>query len=258
MSKKALAVISFGTTYPQARQAIEEIEKSLRDALPEYDFFRAFTSGMVARKIERLEGIKIPSPAELMEQLVAEGYDEVLCQSLHVMPGVEYEKMLAQIAPYGEKLAKLLVGKPMLFAVRDYEHICAGLMERIPLQAADEAYVYMGHGTEHFANATYSQVENMFAFLGAERVLVGTVEGFPDLEYIRRCLKRLAVRKVTLAPFMIVAGDHAQNDLAGDEEDSWKSVLEADGYEVSVDLSGLGEFDTVRELFVVHALEAEC
>lgn len=256
MSKKALAVISFGTTYPQARKAIGHIENDLCAALPEYDFYRAFTSGMVIRKIEREEGVKIPNPAELMQQLADAGYEEVLCQSLHVMPGLEYEKMLAQLAPYREKFQKLTVGKPMLFETGDYEHICERLLRDLPALAEDAAYVYMGHGTEHFANATYSQVENMFRFLGAERVFVGTVEGFPDLEYIRRRLKKHGVRKVTLAPFMIVAGDHAQNDLAGDEEDSWKSILEADGYEVTADLRGLGDMDAVRELFTQHALAA--
>ena len=257
MSRKALAVISFGTTYPQARAAIGHIEQALRDALPEYDFFRAFTSGMVIRKIAREEGVQIPNPAELMQQLADAGYEEVLCQSLHVMPGMEYDKMLAQVAPYQETFQKLSIGKPMLFETGDYEHICARLMQDFPVLAEDEALVYMGHGTEHFANATYSMVENMFRFLGAERVFVGTVEGFPDLEYVRSCLKKHGVRKVTLAPFMIVAGDHAQNDLAGDEEGSWKSILEADGYAVKTDLRGLGDMDAVRELFTAHALAAK-
>ncbi len=254
MSRKALAVISFGTTYPQARTAISRIEKSLCEVLPDYDFYRAFTSGMVIRKIVQEEGVKVPNPSELMEQLSEAGYDEVLCQSLHVMPGLEYEKMLAQFAPFRQKFKTFTVGKPMLFCADDYAHICGQLLQTMPSLEAQQAFVYMGHGTEHFANATYSQVENMFRFLGAERVFVGTVEGFPDLEYIRRRLKQHKIHQVTLAPFMIVAGDHAQNDLAGEEPDSWKSILEADGYQVEVDLRGLGDIDAVQELFVRHAL----
>lgn len=257
MSKKALAVISFGTTYPAARRAIAEIEQTLCAAFPDYDFFRAFTSGVVIRKIERQEGIKIPTPEQLMAQLAADGYDEVVCQSLHVMPGIEYEKMLGQLAPYRERFSRLAVGKPMLYELADFEHICAGLLEVMGPRADDTAYVYMGHGTEHYANATYSQVENIFRFLGEDRVIVGTVEGFPALEHVRHGLQKLAVRKVILAPFMIVAGDHAQNDLAGDEEDSWKSVLEADGYEVATDLRGLGELKTVQRLFAQHARDAQ-
>lgn len=256
MSKKALAVISFGTTYPRARQAIAQIEDRLRQALPDYDFFRAFTSGMVIRKIEREEGVRIPNPAELMEQLAAAGYEEVLCQSLHVMPGMEYEKMCMQLLLYRERFRVLSTGKPMLFHAEDYAEICRRLLREIPALADDEAYVYMGHGTEHFANATYSQVENMFRSMGAERVYVGTVEGFPGLDYIRGRLKWHGVRRVTLAPFMIVAGDHAQNDLAGEQEDSWKSILQADGYEVATDLRGLGELDAVGELFCAHACQA--
>lgn len=256
MSKRALVVVSFGTTYPQARAAIDHIEQALREAFPEYDFFCAFTSGMVIRKIEREEGVRIPNPEELMQKLGQAGYDEVLCQSLHVVPGLEYEKMLSQLLPYREQFAKLAVGKPMLCGAEDYEYICRHLMQQLPALGEDEAYVYMGHGTAHFANAAYSQTENMFRHLGAERVYVGTVEGFPDLAYIRRRLQKRGVRRVTLAPFMIVAGDHAQNDLAGDGEDSWKSILEADGCEVCAVLRGLGEQAAVRELFVRHAQAA--
>lgn len=256
MSKKALAVISFGTTYPQARQAIARIEAQLCRALPGYDFFRAFTSGMVIRKIEREEGVRIPNPAQLMEQLAAAGYEEVLCQSLHVMPGMEYEKMCMQLLSCRGSFTSMRIGKPMLFHAADYAEICRGLLREIPALAPDEAYVYMGHGTEHFANATYSQVENMFRALGAERVYVGTVEGFPGLDYIRGRLKLHGVRRVTLAPFMIVAGDHAQNDLAGAEDDSWKSILQADGYEVQTDLRGLGERDDIGALFAAHARAA--
>lgn len=257
MSKKALAVISFGTTYPEARRAIAQIENDLRAAFPDYDFYRAFTSGMVIRKIAREEGVTIPNPADLFAQLAADGYEEVLCQSLHVMPGLEYEKMLEQMAPWRTRFARFAVGKPMLYEAGDYRQICESLLNGLPALAADEAYAYMGHGTEHFANATYSQVENMFRFLGAERVYVGTVEGFPDLAYIEKRLARHGVRRVTLAPFMIVAGDHAQNDLAGPEEDSWKSILTAAGYDVTTDLRGLGDRDAVRSLFVSHCRAAQ-
>ncbi|WP_283674585.1 sirohydrochlorin cobaltochelatase [Butyricicoccus sp. Marseille-Q5471] len=256
MGKKALAIISFGTTYPQAREAIVCIENRLRQAFPEYDFYRAFTSGMVIRKIEREENIKIPNPAELMEQLAAEGYEEVLCQSLHVIPGVEYEKMLGQLASYRDRFACLRIGRPMLFEASDYEAICKSLLDQIGVLDEDAAYVYMGHGTTHFANAAYSQVENMFRSLGAEHVYVGTVEGFPDLAYVESRLLKRGIKRVTLAPFMIVAGDHAQNDLAGDE-DSWKTALKSAGYAVQTELCGLGELDAVGELFVAHCAQAE-
>lgn len=255
--KKALAVISFGTTYPDARKAITRIEDELRAALPDYDFYRAFTSSIVRKRIEREEGVRVPSPAELMETLLAAGYTEVRCQSLHVMPGIEYEKMCGELALFREKFEHFALGAPLLATPGDCRAVCEGLLAELPVLGEDEAWVYMGHGTEHFANAVYSEVENQFRALGAERVYVGTVEGFPGLDYLRARLAARRVKKVTLAPLMIVAGDHAQNDLAGGGDDSWKSILLRDGYAVDVKLRGLGDIAAVRARFAAHCREAE-
>lgn len=255
MTKRALAIISFGTSYPDARHAIEVLEQSLANSMPGYDFYRAFTSGMIIRKIEREEGIHIPNPAELMEQLQKAGYEEVICQSLHVIPGLEYEKMCAQIRQAAGQMT-VKIGQPMLTSQEDYITVCQALLGEIPALAADEAYVYMGHGTEHAVNAAYSQIENTFRFLDAERVYVGTVEGFPALDYVQKRLRAHNIHKVWLAPFMIVAGDHAQNDLAGEEKDSWKSILTAEGYEVEIVLRGLGTIPGIGELFISHCQDA--
>ena len=250
--KKALAVISFGTTLPDARQAIEMIEKNLSDALPGYDFYRAFTSSIVRKRIRETEGLEIPGAGELAERLFAAGYEEVRCQSLHIMPGLEYEKMCRELAPYREKFVKFTIGAPLLSEPEDCRAVCEGLLSELPALAEDEAVVYMGHGTTHFANAVYSELENRFRDLGAKRVYVGTVEGFPGLDYIRSRLRNRNVRRVTLAPLMVVAGDHARNDLAGDGPDSWRSILLGDGYDVRLDLRGLGELPAVRERFAAH------
>ncbi len=257
MSKKALMVVSFGTTYPDARRAIENLEERLCAAFPGYDFYRAFTSRMVARKIEREEGVYIPSPAELLEQLADAGYEEVRCQSLHVIFGQEYEKLMEQLRPFGGRFERLLAGEPLLWDTQDYLRLTAALLEEMPRLAEDEAYVFMGHGTEHPANAAYALVENCFRYHGAERVYVGTVEGFPHFDYVLARLNRREVTNVHLAPLMIVAGDHAQNDLAGEEEDSWKSRLESEGYGVEIHLTGLGELDAVGDIFVDHCKQAQ-
>lgn len=249
--KKALAVISFGTSYPDARRAIERLERALAAARPDYDFYRAFTSGMIRRKIAREEGQIIPSAGELMQQLAAAGYDEVVCQSLHVIPGNEYEKMCAEIAPFRGKFAALPIGKPLLFDSADYERCCRALLPQLPALAADEAFVFMGHGTDHFANAAYALAENTFRALGAERVYIGTVEGTPDFAYVESRLRARQIRKVYLAPFMIVAGDHAQNDLAG-EADSWRARLSQAGFATEVILRGLGEYEAIAQLFIEH------
>ena len=256
MPKKALMVVSFGTTYPEARRAIESLEARLHEAFPDYDFYRAFTSRMVARKIEREEGVYIPSPAELLEQLAAQGYEEVRCQSLHVIFGIEYEKLTAQLAAYRARFRVLTAGAPLLWESEDYLQLTRALLTQMPALAEDEAYVFMGHGTEHPANAAYALVENCFRWHGAERVYIGTVEGFPHFDYALARLRHHGVKRVHLAPLMIVAGDHAQNDLAGEDEDSWKQRLASEGYETQTHLIGLGELDAVAEIFIAHCRAA--
>ena len=233
-------------------RAIENLEERLCAAFPGYDFYRAFTSRMVARKIEKEEGVYIPSPAELLERLADEGYEEVRCQSLHVIFGQEYEKLMEQLRAFRGRFTRLSAGAPLLWDTQDYLRLTRALLERMPRLAEDEAFVFMGHGTEHPANAAYALVENCFRYQGAERVYVGTVEGFPHLDYVLARLSRREVTNVHLAPLMIVAGDHAQNDLAGEEEGSWKSRLESEGYGTEVHLTGLGELDEVADIFIDH------
>lgn len=257
MGKKALVVASFGTVEPEARKAIERIEEQLRAAFPDHDFFRAFTSRVVAARIEREQGERIPAPDELLAKLAAEGYEEVRCQSLHVIFGQEYEKLLAQVEPYRSRFAKLLVGKPLLWETPDYLRLTSELLAVMPKLDSDEAYIFMGHGTAHPANAAYALVENCFRYHGAERVYVGTVEGFPHLDYILARLYRHEVTHVHLAPLMIAAGGHAHNDLAGPREGSWKSRLEGEDFLVDLHLNGLGEVPAVGAMFVDHCRAAE-
>ena len=258
MSKKALLVVSFGTSFDEALPAIVNIEETCKKAFPEYDFFRAFTSGMIIRKLKRTRQQIIHSPEEIMEQLAGEGYEEVICQPTHIINGMEYEKMMNMLAPYKAKIPLIRVGTPLLTEEEDYKKACEIVMKEIKLpMAEDEAFVLMGHGTEHFANSAYCQFENMLRTLGYENTYVGTVEGFPGLDYVIRRLKLRQIKKVYLMPLMIVAGDHARNDLAGAEEDSWDSILKAAGFETQIILKGLGEIDAIAEMFVEHLRQAK-
>ena len=255
--KKAIAAVSFGTSFPDARLAIEHIETRLMSRFYDRDFFRAFTSGMITRKIAREEGIVIPSAGELAEQLLRSGYTDVLFQSLHIIAGSEYEKFLSQIAPFVEFFERVSIGKPLLYHAEDYAETCRVLLENMPPEQDGEAVVFMGHGSEHPMNAVYSQLENTFRTMPRERVYVGTVEGFPELDYIVNRLRRSNIRRVHLAPLMIVSGEHAKNDLAGKDADSWVSQLTAAGFEVAVNLLGIGEYDGIAELIVKHAEAAD-
>ena len=198
------------------------------------------------------------NPDEVMKRLVAEGYEEVICQPTHIINGLEYDKMMNMLLAYKDQIPTIKVGNPLLTEEEDYKEACEIVMQELekPL-AQDEAFVFMGHGTEHFANSAYSQFENMLRDLGHESTYVGTVEGFPSLDYVIRRLKIRDIKKVYVMPLMIVAGDHARNDLAGAEADSWDSILKADGFETEVIMKGLGEIDAIAEMFVKHLKKAE-
>ncbi len=258
MGKKALVVISFGTSFKEAIPAIINIEETCKKAFPDYDFYRAFTSGMIIRKLARTKNIVIHNPDEIMQQLAEDGYEEVLCQPTHIINGYEYEKMMKMLAKYKEHISEIKVGKPLLTEEEDYKEACEIVMKELtaPLQE-QEAFVFMGHGTEHYANSAYCQFENMLRDLGYESTYVGTVEGFPSLDYVIRRLRRRNIKKVYIMPLMIVAGDHARNDLAGAEADSWDSILKAEGFETKVILKGLGENDAIADMFVKHLNKAE-
>lgn len=257
MGKRALVIVSFGTTSPQARRAIENIENHLAAQMPGYDCFRAFTSSRVLARLRREQGLEIHTPAEQMQQLLEQGYTEVACQTLHILNGWEYEKMCRQIEPFAKQFEVFRLGKPMLTDFADYRDCCGIIARHTPMPQDGEALVLMGHGSDHFSNAAYSQLENVMEYLGMESVFVGTVEGFPNLDFICRRLRTQHVETVTLMPFLIVAGEHVRNDMAGPQEGSWKTILERAGYTVNVCGKGLGEFPETAALFFRHLQSAE-
>lgn len=253
--KKAILAVSFGTSYPDTmEQAIAATERALAAAYPEWEVRRAFTSGMIIRKLFKRDGLQIDNVAQAMDRLEAEGFTHVAVQSTHVMHGEEYEKMLSQLEPYRLRM-RLSVGMPLLHAEPDYEAVADALLGWLPGLDTDEALVLMGHGTAHFANSAYAQMEHVLQER-CDRVYVATVEGYPGLDSVKRRLaKRPEIRKLMLSPLMLVAGDHARNDMSGDE-DSWEAQLKAAGYTVRSVLQGLGQCQKIRELFVAHCRQA--
>ena len=253
--KQAILAVSFGTTYPDTlEKTIAATEAALAQAYPGWPVYRAFTSGMILKKLRQRDGVEIDNVAQAMARLEREGYTQVAVQSTHVMHGEEYEKMLAQLEPY-KLTMEIAVGAPLLHAQSDYEAVADALLSWLPLPADGEALVLMGHGTAHFANSAYAQMEHVLQSR-CPRIYIATVEGYPTLESVAEQLQRQPeIRRLTLAPFMLVAGDHARNDMAGGE-DSWKEVMEAKGYEVACILQGLGECPAIQKLFVAHCGEA--
>ena len=256
--RQAVLVVSFGTSYPETmEQNIEVLEREIGAAMPGWALRRAFTSGMIIKKLRERDGLEIDSVPAALRRLHVEGYDTVLIQPTHILNGDEYDKLRAQAEEFGESFKSLSFGAPLLTLSEDYKALAAAVMTEIPAPAEDEAVVFMGHGSEHSANSAYALFEYTLRDLGHRRAFVGTVEGYPELDEVRsRLSEHPAVRRVRLYPLMIVAGDHATNDMASEEEDSWRSRLEAAGYEVECVLRGLGEYAAVREIFVAHAQAA--
>ena len=258
MGKKALLVVSFGTSFEEALPAIVNIEETCKKAFPDYDFYRAFTSGMIIRKWARTKNVIIHNPDEVMKRLVAEGYEEVICQPTHIINGLEYDKMMNMLLAYKDQIPTIKVGNPLLTEEEDYKEACEIVMQELekPL-AQDEAFVFMGHGTTHQVNTAYAGLDQKFKESAHANVFIGTVEVDPTIHDLVKEVTSFQPSKIYVTPFMIVAGDHARNDLAGAEADSWDSILKADGFETEVIMKGLGEIDAIAEMFVKHLKKAE-
>lgn len=255
-ANKALVVVSFGTSYNDTRElTIEATEKVLADAHPDYEFVRAFTAQIIIDKLAERDGLEIFNVEEAMEYLVENDFGTVLVQPLHVMNGAEYDDLMAVVEEYEENFADIKVGAPLLTSTEDYENVVEVVAEEMPELKEGEALFLMGHGTHHFANAAYPAMDYMFKYKGYEDVYVGTVEGFPMIDELMEQIEDKDYKKIYLMPFMIVAGDHANNDMAGDEEDAWKMILKAEGYDVEPVLMGLGQMEGIQQMFLEH-LEA--
>lgn len=253
--KKGILVVSFGTSHLDTMEkTIEVLEKEIGQMFPDRRVYRAFTSKMIIRKLARTGQMQVDTVKEAMERMAGDGMEDVLIQPTHIINGIENESMVMDLTEYMGRFRQIRIGKPLLSSVEDYKKSIHAVMAETELEE-DEMLVLMGHGTDHHANSAYPTLEYTFHALGYQQVLVGTVESFPELKNVMDKLEIAGKKKVALLPFMLVAGDHAKNDMAG-EEDSWKSELEAEGYQVRVLLKGLGEFAGIRKIFLEHMEEA--
>lgn len=254
MKKKAILMVSFGTSHLDTlEKTITVLEEQAREEFPEYEIYRAFTSQMILNKLKRVHGLDFQNVSQAVEQMKQDGIETIIAQPTHVINGIENDKMVKELLEHMGEFKRIKIGKPLLSCAKDYKKAIHALMAEVRL-LEDEMLVLMGHGSDHHANSAYPTLEYTFHSLGYNRVLVGTVEGFPDLRNVMTKLEISGCKKITLMPFMIVAGDHAKNDMAG-EEDSWKAELEDAGYEVEAVVKGLGEMQGIRNIYVEHIKE---
>ena len=243
--KKAILVTSFGTSHKDTREkCLDVIENEVREKYGNEKVERAYTSGVIRRIVEKKEGIHIYDQKEGLEALKNKGYDEIITMSLHILGGIEYSKLSNE---YGK------VTQPLLTTDEDYRKIVNN--EKFNDLEGNDAIIFMGHGSESAADVTYQRLQEEYIKAGKNNIFIATVEGKVTIEDVIEKLKKTDYKKILLKPFMIVAGDHAKNDMASDEEDSWKTVLQNEGYEVIPVLKGMGEYKFIRDMFM-EKLEA--
>lgn len=256
--KPVILAVSFGSSYNETREAtIDAIEAALQTAYPEYEVRRAFTAQTIIDILKDREKMEIDNVEEAMERLVADGIKEVVIQPTHVIPGFEYDDVVEEVSKFAGVFDSMKVGVPLLSSDKDFDTLVGILKEETAdYNAEGTAVVFMGHGTHHEANACYTKFEEHLHAADLTNYFVGTVEGSPLVEEVLEKVDAGDYKKVVLLPLMIVAGDHATNDMASDEEDSWKTVFSDAGYEVECVLKGMGEYIGVQEMIVAHAAEA--
>ena len=284
IGENEILVVSFGTSFNDSRaEDIGGVEKALQAAYPDWSVRRAFTAQIIINHVQARDDEKIDNMDQALERAVDNGVKNLVVQPTHLMHGAEYDELTEAVENYKDKFESVKIAEPLLGEVGADETAInedkAAVAEAITaeavktagfdsLDAAKEegtAFVFMGHGTSHTAKISYSQMQTQMEQLGYDNVFIGTVEGEPEdtaCEAVIEKLKNAGYKKVILRPLMVVAGDHANNDMAGDDDDSWKSQFEASGVFDSIDtqIAGLGEIDAIQQLYVAHtqaAIDAE-
>ena len=280
IGEKEILVVSFGTSFNDSRVAdIKGIEDAIQAAFPDWSVRRAFTAQIIINHVQARDGEAIDNMEQALDRAAANGVKELVVQPTHLMHGAEYDEMMDALDAYRDKFDKIVVAEPLLGEVgtdatvinADKEAVAkavvadaaadAGFADAAAAAKEGTAFVLMGHGTAHVAKVTYSQMQTQMGKLGYDNVFIGTVEGEPEetaCEAVIEAVKAAGYKNVILRPLMVVAGDHANNDMAGSEEDSWKSLFEADGSfdSVTAQIAGLGSIAEVQDLYVAHTQTA--
>ncbi|MBN1078599.1 sirohydrochlorin cobaltochelatase [Clostridium botulinum] len=252
--KKAILVVSFGTSHIDALEnSIQRIENKIRAEFKDYEIFRAFTAHKIIKKLKNVHNLEIATPEQALEDLHRKGFEEIIVQPLHIIPGEEFDYIKGVAKRFEDKFSSLKLGRPIFYyqgieaAPEDYSLFIDSIED---LLKKNECTILFGHGTPHCCNSVYGCLQSVLVDEGYDNVFVGTVEGYPTFETVLKRLKRKELKNVTLVPLMVVAGDHVKNDMASDEEDSWKSMLLNEGINAEAYIHGLGEIDKFSKLYI--------
>lgn len=258
IGEKELLVLSFGTSYNDSRRlTIGAIENDIEAAIPDYSVRRGFTANIVIDHINRRDGFLIDDIDAALKRAVDNEVKTLVIQPTHLMNGIEYDEIVEKVANYSDAFDKVVFGDPLLTSENDFERVKKAIVDwTSEYDDGETAICFMGHGTEHEANQVYQKIQDMLIDDGYTNYFIGTVEAKPSLEDVIAQVKAGDYKRVILEPLMVVSGDHANNDMAGDDADSWKSAFEMKGYEVKCLLRGLGENEEIRKIYVDHAKAA--
>ena len=258
IGEKELLVVSFGTSFNDSRRlTVGAIEKALQEAYPDWSVRRAFTSQIIIDHLAKRDGEIIDNVHDALERAIRNGVKILVVQPTHLMDGFEYNDLKKELAAYADAFDRIVLGDALLTIDRDFDMVAEAIVEATAAYDDGETAVcFMGHGTEAASNSVYAKMQTVLSEAGCEHYYIGTVEAEPSVEDVLESVRAGSYKRAVLRPLMIVAGDHANNDMAGDEADSWKSVFEVAGYEVSCVVEGLGQLPAIRQLIVEHAGEA--
>ena len=253
-----LLVLSFGTSYNDSRRlTIGAIEGALADAFPEYSVRRGFTANIIIDHVERRDGILIDDVEAALKRAEDNGVKKLVVQPTHLMNGLEYNDIVKEVGKHADAFEKVVFGEPLLSSDDDFKRVENAIVNwTADYDDGKTAICFMGHGTEAESNGVYQKMQDMLTADGRTNYFIGTVEAEPSVEDVLKAVQAGNYERVVLEPLMVVAGDHANNDMAGDDADSWKSVFEDAGYEVECILRGLGENEDIRQIYVEHARNA--
>ncbi len=259
IGENELLVVSFGTSYNDSRAAtIGAVESAMETAFPDYAVRRGFTSNIIIEHIQRRDGVVIDDVAEALARAKANGVKNLLVQPTHLMNGYEYGDLVKELEACAGDFETVKIGAPLLTTDEDFAAVAQAMVDAAAgYDDGKTAVCYMGHGSEAAANGIYARMQQHLTDSGHDNFFVGTVEAEPTAEDLVKLVKAAGYEKVVLRPMMIVAGDHANNDMAGDGEDSWKSVFTAAGFQVTCEINGLGELEAIQQLLAAHAGEAK-
>lgn len=254
IGENEILVVSFGTSFNDSRRlTIGGIENAIREAFPDWSVRRAFTSQIIIDHVNKRDGVKIDNVKEALDRAVDNGVKNLVVQPTHLMAGLEYHDLEEEVMSYADAFESITMGENLLAEDGDFEEVAKIITARTAeYDDGETAICFMGHGTEAESNAVYAKMQEVLTADGFENYFVGTVEATPSLEDVMAAVGEGEYKRVVLMPLMVVAGDHANNDMAGDEEDSWKSQFEAEGYSVECVLEGLGQQPEIQQLYVEH------